>query len=54
MKAFFEMGGYAPYLWPSYVVTVAVVVLNVVWARRSLARARAEAWRRLGMRGADR
>jgi heme exporter protein CcmD len=54
MKAFFDMGGYAPYLWPSYGVTLAVVVLNVVWARRALAHARAEAWRRLGMRGADR
>ena len=54
MKGFFEMGGYAPYLWPSYAVTLAVVVLNVVWARRALARARAEAWRRLGVRGAGR
>src|SRR5262249_54427982 len=32
MKTFFDMGGYAPYLWPSYGVTFAVVLLNVWWA----------------------
>lgn len=53
MKAlsdFFDMGGYAGYLWPSYILTFAVVVLNVVWARRLLARSREEARRRLAMR----
>lgn len=53
MKAlsdFFDMGGYAGYLWPSYILTLAVVVLNVVWARRLLARSREEARRRLVMR----
>jgi heme exporter protein D len=53
MKAlsdFFDMGGYAGYLWPSYILTFVVVVLNVVWARRLLARSRAEARRRLAMR----
>lgn len=53
MKAlsdFFDMGGYAGYVWPSYVLTFAVVVLNIVWARRLLARAREEARRRLAMR----
>jgi len=53
MKAlsdFFDMGGYAGYVWPSYVLTFAVVVLNVVWARRLLARSREEARRRLAMR----
>jgi heme exporter protein D len=53
MKAlsdFFDMGGYARYLWPSYILTFAVVVLNVVWARRLLARSREEARRRLAMR----
>ncbi len=28
------MGGYAAYVWPSYALTFAVVVLNIVWARR--------------------
>jgi heme exporter protein CcmD len=53
MKAlsdFFDMGGYAAYLWPSYILTLAVVVLNIVWARRFLARSREEARRRLAMK----
>jgi heme exporter protein CcmD len=53
MKAlndFFDMCGYAGYLWPSYILTFIVVVLNVVWARRLLARSREEARRRLAMR----
>ena len=45
------MGGYARYLWPAYGITFAVVLLNVVWARRLLARARAEARRRLAVLG---
>jgi heme exporter protein CcmD len=51
MTAFFDMGGYAAYVWPAYVVTFAVVVLNIVWARRALSRSRTEARRRLGLRG---
>jgi len=51
MKTFLEMGGYAIYLWPAYAVTLAVVALNIVWARRSLARARDQARQRLSMRG---
>jgi heme exporter protein D len=47
MSGFLQMGGYAAYVWPAYAVTLAVVVLNVVWARRSLTRARAAARRRL-------
>lgn len=49
--AFLDMGGYAPFVWPAYAVTLAVVILNVVWARRALGRARAEARRRLRTRG---
>jgi heme exporter protein CcmD len=51
MKEFLDMGGYAAFVWPAYAVTLAVVLLNVVWARRSLARSRAEARRRLQMQG---
>ena len=47
MRQFLAMGGYAAYVWPAYAVTLAVVGLNVVWARRALARARAAARRRL-------
>jgi len=52
MRAFLDMGGYAAYVWPAYAVTLAVVVLNIVWARRSLARARAEARRRQSLKEA--
>lgn len=51
MKAFLDMGGYAAYVWPAYAVTLIVVVLNIVWARRAFTRARADARRRLAMRG---
>jgi len=47
MSRFFEMGGYALYVWPSYAITLGAVVLNIIWARRSLSRARATARRRL-------
>ena len=53
MTEFLRMGGYARYLWPSYAITFAVVVLNIIWARRLLARARAEARRRLSMQGVE-
>ena len=47
MSAFFNMGGYALFVWPSYALTLAIIVLNIIGARRALARARAEARRRL-------
>ena len=51
MRAFLDMGGYAAYVWPAYAVTFAVIALNVVSARRALARAREQARRRLALRG---
>jgi heme exporter protein D len=45
MKEFLAMGGYAAYVWPSYILTFAVVFANVVWARRAARRARAAAMR---------
>jgi heme exporter protein D len=51
MSEFFDMGGYAAYVWPSYGLTLVVVVLNIVWARRLLARSREEARRRIAVRG---
>jgi len=51
MSEFLNMGGYAAYVWPSYGLTLAIIVLNIVWARRLLARSREEARRRLAMRG---
>jgi heme exporter protein D len=52
MNEFIHMGGYARFVWPSYALTFAIVVLNVVWAWRSLARAREEARRRMAPRSA--
>jgi heme exporter protein CcmD len=48
---FLDMGGYWPYVWPAYAVTLTVMVLNIVWARRLLARSRKEALRRLAIGG---
>jgi heme exporter protein CcmD len=47
------MGGYAAFVWPAYAVTLAAVVLNVVWARRALARAVEAARRRLTSGGGE-
>jgi len=53
MRAFLDMGGYAAFVWPAYLVTLTVVVLNIVWARRALSRSRADARRRLDRRGGE-
>jgi heme exporter protein CcmD len=45
----FALQGYGVYVWPSYVLTALVVVLNVVWARSSARAARQAARRRLAM-----
>lgn len=36
MSEFFEMGGYAAFVWPSYVVTVAVLLGLGLGARAAL------------------
>ena len=51
MRTFLDMGGYAAFVWPAYAITVAVIVLNIVWARRALAQSRADARRRLATQG---
>jgi heme exporter protein D len=33
-STFFAMGGYAVYVWPSYALTVVVMVLNVIMPLR--------------------
>jgi heme exporter protein CcmD len=43
------MGGYARYLWPAYGLTLLVVLLNAIWARRLLAQAKLDAQRRIQM-----
>lgn len=47
MAKFFEMGGYAIYLWPAYALTLLVLGLNIAWARRTLRQAQEQARRRL-------
>ncbi len=44
------MGGYAAYVWPSVGITVAVMLLNIHWARRAARHAEALARRRLQRR----
>ena len=40
------MGGYWPFVWPSYLLALFAVVLNIVLARRAVRAARNEARRR--------
>jgi heme exporter protein CcmD len=51
LMEYLDMGGYARYVWPSYIIVIAAIALNVVLARRSLKRARAAAVRRLAVKG---
>jgi heme exporter protein CcmD len=51
MAAFLHMRGYAFYVWTSYALGVGALLLNIWWARRNLARARAAARRRVAARG---
>ncbi len=46
MMHWLAMGGYWPYVWPSYLLTLLVLVLNVTFAQRSAQRARMDALRR--------
>jgi heme exporter protein CcmD len=49
MNEFLDMGGYGKYLWPSFLLGFGVVVLNLIMAATSLARAKREARRRMEM-----
>ena len=46
---FLAMGKYAPYVWPSYGLTLLATALNIWWAKRLLARSQSEARRRIAM-----
>lgn len=48
MAQFFSMGGYAVFVWPSYALSVIVLVFMVVWSLRAGQRER-EALRRIEM-----
>ena len=51
MIQFLDMGGYAPFVWPSYGVVILGLIMNIIWARRSLRQARQAARRRLAIKG---
>ena len=44
---YLDMGGYARYVWPSYIIVIGAITLNIYTARRALKRAREAAIRRL-------
>ena len=52
LETFFAMGGYARYVWPSFALTLGLLVANMFMARASHRRAISEARRRLRMRQA--
>jgi len=49
MAEFLHMGGYAQFVWPSYVLTFLIIALNIWGAVRMHAQARDKALRRLQM-----
>ena len=51
MMHWLSMGGYWPFVWPSYLLTAFAVGLNVYLARRSLSSAKSEARRRAQAQG---
>ena len=48
-SAFLEMGGYAPFVWPAYALTLAIMGLNIYWAKRLLRRSQQIAQRPLAI-----
>ena len=48
LMEYLDMGGYARYVWPAYIIVIVAIAWNVILARRSLRRAREAAARRLG------
>jgi heme exporter protein CcmD len=48
LMEYLDMGGYARYVWPAYILVIVAITSNIVLARRSLKRAREAAVRRLG------
>jgi heme exporter protein CcmD len=50
LMEYLDMGGYARYVWPAYIIVVVAIGSNVLMARRSLKRAREAAVRRLAIK----
>ena len=51
LMEYLDMGGYARYVWPSYIIVIVAIAANIVMARRALKRAREAAMRRLAVKG---
>jgi len=51
LMEYLDMGGYARYVWPAYIIVLVAIGSNVVMARRALKRARDTAARRLAVKG---
>jgi len=49
MTGFFEMSGYAAFVWPAYAIAIGGLLLNGWLAHRQLRQARASARRKLAM-----
>ena len=46
LMTFLQMGGYARFVWPAFLITAVVLYANVVWARRREAAVLADLRRR--------
>jgi heme exporter protein CcmD len=51
LMEYLDMGGYARYVWPAYILVIGAIVLNIFLARRALKRARVAATRRFATTG---
>ena len=51
MMHWLNMGGYWMFVWPSYLLTLVAIVLNIYLAQRSLQVAKSEARRRAQAQG---
>jgi len=50
LMEYLDMGGYARYVWPAYILVIGAIIANVFLARRALRRAREAALRRVAMK----
>jgi len=50
LMEYLDMGGYARYVWPAYIIVIVAIGSNIVMARRALKRAREAALRRLAVK----
>ena len=49
LMEYLDMGGYARYVWPAYIIVIVAIATNILMARRALRRAREAAVRRLAV-----